>query len=115
MLWGSDVSSFKNDQAAWSGVKTVLSFNEPDGVGGGSSNVDPKLAAQLHRQHLNDLSHKIGAPGTRQGGDAWFEVGRNKASESETSTEPAFLFLQSFEKECNALGGCRYEVAPYHW
>jgi hypothetical protein len=82
MLWGNDTTNIgSKDWEKWD-VKTVLSFNEPDGKVGGGSAVDPKEAARLHHDYLNDLKYDIGAPGTIQGagsvenpvGDFWFSV-----------------------------------------
>ena len=82
MLWGNDTTNIgSKDWDKWD-VKTVLSFNEPDGKVGGGSAVDPKEAARLHHDFLNDLKYDIGAPGTIQGsgnegnpvGDIWFSV-----------------------------------------
>jgi len=82
MLWGNDTTNIgSKDWDKWD-VKTVLSFNEPDGKVGGGSAVEPKEAARLHHAYLNDLKYDIGAPSTVQApgsvndvvGDAWFSV-----------------------------------------
>jgi hypothetical protein len=89
MLWGKNTINIgSKDWEKW-GVKTVLSFNEPDGdlkgadgQATGGSDIEPKEAARIHHDVLNNLKYDIGAPGTIQGpgnkdngrGDVWFSV-----------------------------------------
>ena len=88
MLWGDapDKIAGFNQAAkgfASNGVKAVLSFNEPNGAHdkGGGSGVSPANAAKLHIDVFNKLEGvEVGAPGTTQGADAWWEVCRRESS-----------------------------------
>jgi hypothetical protein len=84
MLWSDipeQITNFKNAAKTFAsdGVKAVLSFNEPEGKrdAGGGSGVPAATAAKVHIDVFNGLDGvEIGAPGTTQGGDAWWKVGR---------------------------------------
>lgn len=84
MLWSDipeQITNFKNAAKTFAsdGVKAVLSFNEPEGNrdAGGGSGVPAAIAAKVHIDVFNGLDGvEIGAPGTTQGGDAWWKVGR---------------------------------------
>lgn len=54
-------------------VKYVLSFNEPDQVGGGGSNMPVDQAIAAHKQYIQPLASqglKIGSPAVTNGADA---------------------------------------------
>ena len=125
MLWGDGPDKIAGfNQAAKdfasNGVKAVLSFDEPNGAhdAGGGSSISPANAAKVHIDVFNELEGvEIGAPGTTQGADAWWEVCRRRV--------PPRLFvvgaqayestLQEWTAECEKLGGCNFDFVPFHW
>jgi hypothetical protein len=53
-------------------VKSVLSFNEPDQVGGGGTGMDVNAAVAAHKQYIQPLASqglKIGSPSVTNGGE----------------------------------------------
>ncbi|KAG6897760.1 hypothetical protein C0992_011429 [Termitomyces sp. T32_za158] len=94
MQWGTGgVEKFAADVLA-SGAKTIFTFNEPDL--GSQSNIEPAVAAQLFKQHIQPLSThgiRLGAPAVTNG-----PMGRP--------------WLSSFLANCT---GCTIDFIPFHW
>ncbi|MCJ1302075.1 hypothetical protein MMC08_004876, partial [Hypocenomyce scalaris] len=105
MLWGAPDStsndSFLDDVTSQiksgTNVSYILTFNEPDGVGNGGSDVPADLAAQTWIREVEPLKEQgvqLGAPAV-------------------TGAPSGFTWLQNFFTACN--GSCSADFIPVHW
>ncbi|KIK57165.1 glycoside hydrolase family 128 protein [Collybiopsis luxurians FD-317 M1] len=96
MQWGSSGIENLSQTVQAYGIKTLLTFNEPDF--NQQSNIDPNFAAQLWQQYIDPLRKiapgiKIGAPAVSSGGTG-------------------LPWLSTFFGAC---GNCTFDFLPIHW
>jgi hypothetical protein len=97
-LWGgNDAASFMSEVLAQNPLpKHILTFNEPDGSGGGQATMTPAKAAKLWKAYVEPLKqHNItlGSPGC-------------------TGSNDGIVWLQQFLGNCTA---CSVDFVATHW
>ncbi|KAF2831405.1 hypothetical protein CC86DRAFT_138871 [Ophiobolus disseminans] len=93
--WASNVAAARQKYT----VENILSFNEPDQVGGGGSNVPVDQAVIAHQKYIQPLASqglKIGSPAVTNGGE----------------DHKGISYLKNFMAACQ---GCQFDFVVAHW